>query len=207
MNADEPHGIDADSTGALGPASRSPNASKVGMKYGAAGAIQREKEGGPGGARPGAGRPRLSPVQRDARKHDREAIERARRPAITALVQQLRAERHALGLQMRSLDNKELPLTERLEIAKNLVDQKAAREILDRTGVQKLKSVELRAFDDLARELELEQQPEKAPEITHEQLERYTMALIAAGYGRTRPIDVPYEEMLRQRDEGESGAH
>lgn len=89
--------------------------------------------------------------------------------------------------------------------AEILVKARLVESILDRTGIQRLKSVELRAFDDLARELEMEQQPEKVPEITHEQLERYTMELIKAGYGRTRPIDVPYEDMIRQREEEGNG--
>lgn len=137
----------------------------------------------------------MNAAQREARKRDRAAIEKARRPAIAHLIRRARLWPTAIKqLVAMGQDETNSPRL-RAEIWKDLAKlaADAQTELLDRTGVQKLKSVELRAFDDLARELENENRP--APqEVTPDQIRDAVRAIILMGAGRVKSIEVPYEE-------------
>lgn len=160
---------------------------------------------GHGGERAGSGQPLLTRTQRQARIRDRAAIERGRRPSVLQLIRRARlfpeAHRELVGIA-RKTEDEQLRVRIWTVLFESSTD--AAMELLDRSGLPKIKTLELHAFDDLAREIERDEQPAHR-DVTPEMIEEATTAVLLAGAGRVQAIDIPYEEL--RNAEGMSGPH
>jgi hypothetical protein len=101
---------------------------------------------GYGGARPNAGRPVLTQAQRDARKRDRDAIEKARRPAIALLLKTLRDKSKDPQLRVRCaeiiLDRTGMPRSMHLESSMDEGDRELMASLRGELGsvIQEIRS-------------------------------------------------------------------
>lgn len=183
-----------------------------------------------GGARPGAGNPALTRTQRQARLKDRAAIERGRRPSVLQLIRRARVYPKA-HRELVTIANATDDETLKARIWTVLLESSAdaAVELLNRGGAPAIKALELRAFDDIGREIEREIERENAPirrDVTPEMLDeanalisralamlserksdgkRPPLVYVRRGQASTNGIDVGFEDV--KENGGAESAH